>query len=422
MQSKLFYNIGKYRHYNICRFCKSDKINRILDFGYMPLAGGFLRSNNEFTKEYFYPLGVYFCNSCFLVQTSDVIDSDTLFKDYFYYSSKIGTLNLHFENIALEMINLFPEKRNPFIVEIGSNDGVLINNLLKNKIPCLGIDPAQNIVRPLIKKGLPLLNSYFTAKLAKKIANNYQKADIICGFNVLAHIEDMHDVIRGIKILLKEEGYLIFEVHYLDSILRQTQYDMIYHEHQYYYSLLSLNNFFRSYDMEIFEARKVENHAGSIRIYVKNILNDKKKVSSSVKLLMNREMKMAFNKLDAYKKLDKQIKITKNSLLSLLKRLKQEGKIIVGYGASGRGTIISNYCGLNENYLDYVVDDSPLKQNCYMPGTHLKIYSPNKLKIDKPDYVLLFAWSFLEEIMGKSAEYIKTGGKFIVPLPKVEII
>jgi methylation protein EvaC len=418
--SPLYKSIGEYKSYATCRFCFSELPSTVIDLGDVPLAGGFIKSKKLFTGEKFYPLELSFCENCFLLQSTNVIDKDILFKNYFYHSSAIKTLTDHFATTAAELIN---KKKNIFAVEIGCNDGTFIHALLQNKARALGIDPASNVVTPLIKKGVPIIDAYFTNNLAIKIVKKHGKVDLIFSSNVLAHIEDMHDIVKGIKTLLKPTGKLVFEVHYLGNVLKQMQYDMIYHEHQYYYSLMTLKKFFAMYDMEIYDVKPISIHAGSMRYYVQHEKTGKNSISKNVTKLFTEEKKLKFDKVETYLFYAKKIKKTKNDLLTLILKLKKENKTIAGYGASGRGTILMNYCGLNDQILDYVIDDAPAKQDAYTPGTHLKIVASDVLRSkNRPDFVILFAWSFFKEIATKNKNYLGKGGKFIVPLPKVEMI
>lgn len=426
MNNHTYIKIGEHREYRSCRFCLSKNIKEVLNLGNVPLAGGFIHSNakkSDFLNENFYPLSVSFCTDCFLLQVVSAIDSDTLFKEYFYFSSSIATLLEHFDKNVDEIDLFFSNSNNIFVVEIGCNDGGFITALKNKGIRSVGIDPASNVVKPLIKKGLPIINDYFTIKTANKIVKTHGKADAIYSFHSMAHIEDMHEVIKGIKLLLKGDGYLAFEVHYLGSLIRNKQYDMIYHEHQYYYSLLSLQKFFALYDMEVFDIKQVDIRGGSIMYYVQNMEGGSRKISHRVKNLAKTERRLGFDKFAMYKNYAKEVMKTKSDLLSLLRKLKKQGKSIAGYGASGRGTVIMNYCNLDKLYLDFVIDDAPAKHNAYTPGTHLKIVSSEVLKHkDRPDYVVLFAWPFIKEIKRRNKEYLKSGGKIIVPLPNVTVI
>lgn len=420
--SKKYITIGEYKHYNKCRICFSSNITPVLNLGNVPPAGGFLKTLKDIKLEKFYPLEISFCNNCFLLQSTNVIEANILFKNYFYNSSAIKTLTRHFADLGKEL-KLISNSKKPFIVEIGCNDGVLLKQLINAGIYSIGIDPASNIVIPLIKKGMPIINDYFSEALAKKILNKNGPADIITSSNSLAHIEDMHDILRGIKILLKRDGILIFEVHYLGKILQELQYDMIYHEHQYYYSLLALKKFLEQYNMEIFDLKSIKIHGGSMRYYVQNKKLGKHTVSKNVVELIKKEKRLGFDKVKTYINFEKKISKTKNNLLKLLKNLKSNNKTIVGYGASGRSTTIINYCGLDKNYLDYIIDDASSKQDTYTPGAHFKIKSSDVLNMKhRPDYVLLFAWSFFEEIKIRHKKYLKNFGKFIIPLPKVKMV
>lgn len=410
--------VGEYKHYDLCRFCFSTNLILVINLGYVPLAGGFLVSKKQFETEKYYPLEISFCKNCYLLQSTNIIDKDTLFKNYFYRSSAIQTLIDHFMKTADEIM----AQTDGLIAEIGCNDGTFIKYIVDKKRKAVGVDPATNIVIPLIKKSLPIINDYFSDFVAKEIVKKYGKADVIFSSNTLAHIENMHDIFKGIKTLLTKDGTLIFEVHYLGTLLHEVQYDMIYHEHQYYYSVMTLQKFLKKYNLEIVDIKKIPIHAGSIRFYVKN-KESKYTISDNVRRLIKQEKENKIDKVETYIHFNKKINKTKNDLLKILSKLKGEGKTIAGYGASGRGTIIMNYCGLAEKYLDYVIDDSPAKQNNYTPGTHLKIVSSEILQTkQRPDYVLLFAWSFFEEIKRRNKKYTENGGKFIIPLPQVSIV
>lgn len=413
----------RYKVYNTCRFCRRKLNKPVIKLGKLPLAGGFLKSKKYFSDEKFFPLTIAFCENCYLLQVREVISPDTLFKDYFYHSSAIKTLVAHFQKTVKELAELAGNTTNKLIVEIGCNDGTFIKESLKQGFEAVGVDPADNIVKPIIKEeGLPILNEYFSGKTAKKIIKKYGKADVIFSSNTLAHIEDMHEVYKGIENLLKDDGILVFENHYLGNLIKEMQYDMIYHEHQYYYSLSALVNFLRQHNLEVFNIMFIPVHAGSIRVYVQK-KGGKRKIENIVVRTLEKEKEDGLIFKETFVKYNKKILGTKKDLVKLLNRIKKEGKKIAGYGASGRGTILMNYCGLGNGLLDYVIDDAPAKQGAYTPGNHLKIVpSDILLTKNKPDYVLLFAWSFQEEIKKRNEKYLKNGGKFIVPLPSVKII
>lgn len=410
---------SSYKTFKTCRFCNSKEVIKVIDLGKMPLAGGFIKNKKDLKKEKKYPISLNFCKKCYLLQTSVAINPDILFRsNYFYHSSAIKTLVEHFQQTAFNLKKTL--KKNSKVLEIGCNDGAFVEALEKNGYTAIGVDPATNIVNPLIKAGKPIINAYFSEKVAKKILKKYGNIDAIYSFHALAHITDMHDVLRGIKLLLKPEGFLAFEVHYLGNLLEGMQYDMIYHEHLHYYSLISLQNFFKQYDMEIFDYERSEVRAGSILFYVQNSSGERK-VSPSVKKLQNQELKLKLDKPAPYLSFDKKIKHTRKELLGLLNELKTKKITIAGYGASGRGTVILNYCGLNSKFIDFIVDDAPAKHNCYMPGTHNPIYSPSKLTEEDIKYAVVFAWPFIKEVKNRNKLYLDNKGKFILPLPRVKI-
>src|SRR5258708_5945416 len=280
--------IGEHKHYDACRFCLQKTLVPFIDFGSVPLAGGFFHKNataKDFSRERLYPLVICFCTTCGLVQASDVVESSILFENYFYFSSAIHTVVDHFQNYTKELLKLVKRPSSNFVVEIGCNDGVFLHPLLKEGFKVLGVDPAANVVNPLIKKGMPITCAYFGEDVAKEIVKKNGRADIILGSNSLAHIDDMHDVLRGIVLLLKPQGFLSMETHYLPTLLKESQYDFMYHEHQSYYSLSALSAFFAMYDMVIFDAYPVKLHAGSMRYFVQK-KTGKRRVTARVKKLL----------------------------------------------------------------------------------------------------------------------------------------
>ena len=418
--------IGEHKHYDVCRFCLEKKLKPFIHFGNVPLAGGFFSKNAsilDFEKERLYPLEICFCTNCGLVQASDVVDSKLLFENYFYFSSAIGTVVSHFEEYAQSLSALVSSPKKTFAVEIGCNDGVFLRPLIKKGFKVLGVDPAANVIKTL-KKKLPILQGYFGEQVAKKIVKDHGQADIILGSNSLAHIDDMHDVARGIKLLLKPNGLLSMETHYVGTLIKEYQYDFMYHEHQSYYSLLSLSHFFSMYEMEVYDAQKVALHAGSMRYFVQHKLTGTRKVTARVKRLLAREKEQHLGSFATFRTFSSHIASTRKDLLNLLAKLKKQGKTVAGYGASGRATIIMSYCGITKDHIDYVIDDAPAKQGAFTPGNHLPIMSSSILKDSKkrPDYCLVLAWSFIDEIRKRNPEYLKSGGKFITPLPNVRVV
>jgi len=404
---------------NRCRLCKSSSLKKVIDFGLMPLAGGFLKKN-KLSQEKKYPLRIFFCQNCKLLQLIDVISPKILFKDYRYISSATKTLSKHFKKYAEEMASRFLNK-DSFVVEIGSNDGVLLAPLKRNGINALGVDPAVNIVKIAKKRGLNVINDFFNVKTAKRILNKYGKADAIFSNNTLAHINDMNEIMKGIKLLLNEKGILVFEVQYLADLVKYLQYDFFYHEHLCYYSLKPLIKFLDKYKMEIFDVKKIPIHGGSIKVYVTNKLNKKYPVSKRISHILAIERKMNLHTFSGLSDFIKRIQRHKILLMAELKRIKSENKTICAYGASGRSVTLTNYCGIDKNYLEYIVDASPERYGRLMPGTHVPIVAPSYFKKNPTDIVLITAWTYKDEILGKEKWFLKKG-KMIIPLPEIKIL
>lgn len=405
-------NKGSYYTRKRCRLCISNNLRLVIDFGFMPHAGNFL-TREEIGKEKYYPLRIFLCVDCFLLQIIDIVPSNVHFSDYRYLSS-VG-LSDHFTQFANEL-NM---PKNSFIVEIGSNDGVLLRPLLDRGYRVLGVDPAKNIAQIAKKKGIPMIIDYFTEKVASDIESNYDKADVIIANNVLAHIDNMDNVFSGIKCLLKTDGVLIFEVHYLPELINKLQYDFFYTEHLSYYMLHSLKPFLDKYGFSITDVKVIPVHGGSIRVYAKQ-KNGKVPESKNVTDLMKREEDLLNPK--TYPLFAKKINGHKKQLLHLLQRLKQEGKKVVGYGASGRANTVLNAAGIDGSLLSYIVDASIERYNRFTPGVHIPIVSPSEFHDDNVDCALLFAWSYKEMILKKEKKFIKNGGKFIIPFPSIDII
>lgn len=419
--------IGEHLRYNHCRFCLKNTLVPCIEFGVVPLAGGFFpkgSTEKDFAQERLYPLTICFCTHCGLVQAREVVDSSQLFERYFYFSSAIGTLVHHFEAYTKTLLGFVQNPKKTFVVEIGCNDGVFLKPLMKEGFRVLGVDPATNVVLPLIKKGMPITHSYFGEKTVREIIKKHGHADVIVGSNSLAHIDDMHDVARGIQLLLKPNGFLSMETHYLGVLLEQKQYDFFYHEHQSYYSLRTLEKFFSVYDMEIFDAELVEMHGGSLRTFVQKKGTKKRRKTTRLRAFLQKEDMLKLDSLKTLQKFSAEMVKRKSELLGVINKLKKQRKSIVGYGASGRAATISSYCGLTNDHLDYIIDDAPAKRGAFTPGNHLRIQNSKILSDRKhrPDYCLILAWAFADEIISRNKTYLELGGKFILPLPKVRVV
>ena len=417
--------IGDYFVRLSCRFCASENLVEILNFGNVPLAGAFIEKN-DFKNEKFYPLKINYCVDCFLVQVENVISVDILFKEkYFFFSSAIKTLVKHFEEFSREIYNYLPERNHKITaLEIGCNDGVLLKPLSQLGVSCIGVDPASNVTKNIKTKEIKLYNDIFTEDIAHIIKDDIGSVDFVISCYSFAHIDDMEAVMNGIDYILKNEGIFIFELYYIGTLIDNMQYDNIYHEHMSYYSIATLQKFLNKYGMEIFDIKFFPNvRSGATRFYTKYIKNPKKEITDGYRNMLADEKSKGFNNLLSLKSYSKKVKETKKRLLEILEKLKTEGKTIAGYGASGRGTTIMNYCDIDDKYLDYVIDDAPAKHGFYTPGTHLPIKPWEYIeKVGSPDYILLLAWAFVDEVLAKRKDYTEKGGKFIIPLPEVKIV
>ena len=407
-----------------CSFCNSMSMIEIMDFGEVALAGGFLRSN-KFSEESYYPLRLFFCHDCYAVQVTDKVNADVLFKDYFYFSSSIQTLRAHFIDYAREVTARFLTPESSTVVEFGCNDGVLLRPLADQNIKTvIGVDPATNIVSTINDPRITIINDFFTEDVAQDIISTHGHVDMVVANNVYAHIPDIQGITRAIRDVLSHDGVFIFEVHYLGNVINELQYDMIYHEHLYYYSLLSAMKHFEHYGMVVFDIKLVPIHAGSMRFYVcKKASKHGLSVSPAVIRLQNEELAKGFHRPETFARFAADVAERKVILMSVLNKLKSEGHTIAGYGASGRANTMIQYCGINHSHLDYMIDDAPAKAGFFTPGSHFVIHPSSILaRPNPPDYLLIFAWSFLDEIAKKNKKYLDSGGRMIVPLPEVKIL
>ena len=404
-----------------CRGCFSKNLKCFLDLGTMPLAGGFLKKN-QIVNEVKIPLKVYFCKNCGLVQILDVVDPTVLFKNYFYISSVIKSLSDHFKEYSQFLKRNYLKKNGSQLLEFGSNDGVLLQYFKDiKKIKTIGIDPSVNVSKLAKKKGLNVIVDYFTQKSALKIKQKYGLMDVVTGSNVFAHVDDIHEIIKAAKVLLKENGVFIVEVHYLLDLRKKFQYDTIYHEHLCYYSVFSLKNIFDLEDMKIVDIYRLQMHGGGIRVVVTK-KSSHLEISENVKKIINNELKNGLNKFTTFKTFANKVTSHKEKLQKLLLKIKKQRKKIVGYGASGRGTTLLNYCNIDAKIVEYIVDLSPLRGGMLMPGVHIPIYHPEKSRKNPPDYFLVLAWNYIDSIFEQEKKLKSKGVKFIVPFPKIKVI
>ncbi|MBI2812014.1 MAG: class I SAM-dependent methyltransferase [Candidatus Melainabacteria bacterium] len=401
-----------------CRSCFSGNLPVILSLGHTPLANSLLKAEELEQDEPRYALELAMCTHCSLVQIKETVAPELLFRNYLYFTSFSETMLKHAQELSLEVAAARKLGENSLVVEIASNDGYLLQYYKAQRIPVLGIEPAKNVAAVSIEKGIETINEFFNAELASMLVAKGAQADVIHANNVLAHVADLHGVVSGISILLKPDGIAIIEVPYLKDMIDGTEFDTIYHEHLCYYSLSSLDKLFRQHDLYVNDVKRISLHGGSLQLTIGKI----DKPNRSVLDLRENEKRWGMQELAFYQDFAQQIESLRMQLLDLLKSLKSQGKTIAAYGASAKGSTLLNSFQIGKNYLDFIVDRSSAKQGYFSPGTHLPILSPQVLTKKMPDYLLLLTWNFAEEIITQQADYRQLGGKFIIPIPKLEIV
>lgn len=402
-----------------CRICQSPDLITFIHLGPIPIPNGFLTKRELDSHEKSYPLDACYCKNCGLVQLAHITSPKVMFKNYSYIPSTAKTMVNHFEklsNYAISLVNFNPSD---LVLDIGSNDGTLLSSFKKRGARVLGVDPAKNLSKIANQSGIPTINNYFTQKIARGILKKYGPAKVICATNVVAHVHDLKDFIEGVKILLTKDGILIAEFPYLLDLLEKTEFDTIYQEHLSYFSVTSFSRLMKNHNLNLINIQKIPIHGGSLRCVVKNDRNIK---NAKIEKIIQQELKSGLKDPKTYQKFAKDVETARHNLVSLLLELRSKNKRIVGYGASAKGNIVTNYCKIGPETIDYIVDSIPYKQGKYTPGMHIPIYIESRIIEDKPDYVLILAWNFQDEIMEKQKEYKRRGGKFIVMSPKLKII
>ena len=407
-----------------CRFCNTELEHLVVDLGMTPLSNAFLEKSSLDKKEQFYPLRVYVCHECFLVQLDDIAQPPKeIFSKYLYFSSYSATWLEHAKNLAYEIMEKFECNQNTNVIEIASNDGYLLQHFKDNNIPILGIEPASNVAETAEERGIKTMNKFFGVDTANDLKESGNKADILLAINVLPHVPDIHDFLNGIKMILKPDGVLIIQFStYMIPFLQTTEFDSIYHEHFSYFSLLSVQKILSKFDLKIFDAKQLSIHGGSLRLYVKNVNNSKYMTNQSVNELVKKEDDFGLSIVSEYKKFSKRVDDIKLKISDFFLSAKRDGKNIVCYGAPAKGNTMLNFCGIGRDLIEYTVDINPHKQGLYLPGTHIPIMQPEIIRESKPDYVIILPWNFKDEIIEKMSYIREWNGKFVVLHPTVEVI
>jgi methylation protein EvaC len=400
-----------------CLICETP-IEPFISLGRMPIANGFITAD-QFAEEPFFELPVAFCPECKMVQLTELVAPEMMFhENYAFFSSTSKAMAKHFENFAASVKSKYLGE-DPFVVELGSNDGIMLQHFAKDEIRHLGVEPSKNVAEVASQKGILTVSKFFSREFAEEVRSSHGPADAVLGANVMCHIPTMHSVIGGVKLLLKPKGVLIFEDPYLGDIIEKTSYDQIYDEHAFYFSVTSLDYLFARYDMEIIDVAHQTTHGGSMRYTVAH--RGAWPVAQAVLDQRAKEESLGLSSAETYTRFRKNVEKSRDDLMALLRRLRAEGKTIAGYAATSKSTTVTNYCGITPDLVEYISDTTPIKQNKFSPGVHIPVRPHSYFYANPPDYALLFGWNHANEIKAKEREFVERGGKWIVYVPRVEV-
>jgi SAM-dependent methyltransferase len=404
-----------------CRFCGSGVQRTFVDLGMSPLCESYPSPDDLNRGEVYYPLHVYVCDQCFLVQLDQYESAEHIFSDYAYFSSYSDSWLKHAENYCNKMMKRIGLSRESFVVEVASNDGYLLQYFVERSVPVLGIEPAANVAKVAVEKGVPTLVRFFGVQLAEELAAEGRCADLVLGNNVLAQVPDLNDFVEGLKILLKPDGVLTLEFPHLLRLMEHNEFDTIYHEHFSYFSMLTTVRILEAHGLKVFDAEELTTHGGSLRVYACRAESRMHGVEPSVRQLIMEERSAGLASVEGYDSFASQVKQTKLALMQFLLTAAQQGKTVAGYGAPGKSATLLQYCGIGKDLIEYTVDRSPYKQGRFLPGSRIPIYHPSRIRETRPDYVVILPWNLKDEIMEQLRYIGEWGGRFVVPVPKVAI-
>ncbi len=405
-----------------CRFCSAPLTVTFADLGMSPLANAFIAREEAGEPESFYPLHAYVCETCKLVQTLDVETPETIFGDYLYFSGFSASWLKHSEAYAEAMIARLGLDAESKVVEVASNDGYLLQFFKQRAVPVLGVEPAANVAEAALRKGIPTEVRFFGRATARRLAAAGHRADLIAANNVVAHVPDLNDFVAGFEILLKPTGVLTLEFPHLVRMLAENQFDTIYHEHFSYFSFLAMERVLAAHGLTVFDVERLATHGGSLRVFARHADNQALPALPAVEALRREELALGLDELTVYRRFASQVVRTKFALLDFLLSAKREGRTIAGYGAPAKGNTLLNYCGIGPEIIDFTVDRNPHKQNKLLPGTRIPVQPPEALLQARPDYVLILPWNLKDEVMAQMAAIREWGGRFVLPIPHVEIL
>lgn len=406
-----------------CRFCKSEVTDLFIDLINSPASNSFLTEESLAHPEVFFPLKVFTCRNCFLVQIAEYKKSAAIFNDQYAYLSSYSTSWLaHSKRYTEKMIDRFNLSKTSKVIEVASNDGYLLQYFKEKNIPVLGIEPSANTAEVAIEKGIDTLVEFFGMVLAKKLVSHNIKADLLLGNNVLAHVPDINDFVGGMKLVLKDHGVITMEFPHLMQLIDNNQFDTIYHEHYSYLSFYTVKQVFEAAGLEMFDVEELTTHGGSLRIYAKHKEDSTKDVSSNVEALLNKEISRGMTSLAYYDHFQEKALKVKLDFTEFLIRQKKDQRKVAGYGAAAKGNTLLNYCGIKNDLIKFVVDANPYKQNKFLPASHIPVVTEDQLKKYQPDFVIIFPWNIKEEVMSQLYYIREWGGKFVVPIPDLQVI
>jgi SAM-dependent methyltransferase len=405
-----------------CRFCQTGLRHIFVDLGSSPLCQTILTEAQLDEMEPFHPLRVYVCEQCFLVQLPVYVGPSEIFTEYAYFSSYSDTWVDHARRYAAMAQQRFGLTADSLVVELASNDGYLLQHFVHDGIPVLGIEPAANVAAAAINKGIRTLVRFFGARTARELVREGTRADVIVGNNVLAQVPDLNDFVAGMKILLAPRGVITVEFPHLLRLIEGNQFDTIYHEHFSYFSFVTTAQIFAAHGLHVFDVEELPTHGGSLRVYARHVEDTSRPESPRVAALKAHEEACGYRRLEGYRSFDEKVKETKRRILDFLIAAKRQGKSIVGYGAPGKGNTLLNYCGIRCDFLDYTVDRNPYKQDKYLPGSHIPVFPPERIRETRPDLVLILPWNLKDEIVEQLAYIRSWGGKFVIPIPEATLV
>jgi hypothetical protein len=405
-----------------CRFCGAGLEDTVVDLGMSPLCESFLPADHLDRMEPFYPLKVWVCRKCFLVQLSQYVKVEEIFTEYAYFSSFSTAWLKHAEDYVAMISKRLSLNKDSFVVELASNDGYLLQYFVKTGIPCLGVEPAANVAKSAEEKGVKTQVSFFNEQTAKEMRAAGKMADLVLGNNVFAQVPDVNTFVGGIPTILKPKGTVTFEFPHLMQLFENNQFDTIYHEHFSYFSLIAAEAIFARHGLTIFDVEELWTHGGSLRIYARHKADESRPLTERLLALRAREEEKGYRRIEIYTRFDERVRETKRKILEVLIDAKRRGKRVVGYGAPGKGNTLLNYCGIRTDFIDFTVDRNPYKHGRFLPGTHIPIFPPARLDEAKPDYVFILPWNLKDEIMAQLSHVRSWGGKFIVPIPEATVL